>query len=63
MGDTIRWGIVGTGMMALEHIANLRLTPGSVITGMVDPEPASIARAQAAVGGEVAVFASPADLA
>jgi len=63
MGDTIRWGIVGTGMMALEHIANLRLTPGSVITGMVDPEPASIARAQAAVGGKVAVFASPADLA
>ncbi len=63
MGDTIRWGIVGTGMMAIEHIANLQLTPGSVITALVDPEPASIARAEAAVGGDVRVFASPADLA
>ena len=63
MGEMIRWGIVGTGMMAIEHIANLALTPGSVVAGLVDPEPASIARAQAAVGGEVAVFASPAALA
>ncbi len=63
MGDTIRWGIVGTGMMALEHIANLKLTPGSVVTALVDPTPASIARAEAAVGGEVRVFESPAALA
>lgn len=63
MGDTIRWGIVGTGMMALEHIANLRLTPGSVVTALVDPVAASLARAEAAVGGEVRVFASPAALA
>ncbi len=63
MGDTIRWGIVGTGMMALEHIANLKLTPGSTIAALVDPEPASIAQAEAAVGGEARVFATPADLA
>ena len=63
MGDTIRWGIVGTGMMAIEHIANLKLTPGSVIAALVDPEPASIARARAAVGSEVAVFESPATMA
>ncbi len=63
MGDTIRWGIVGTGMMALEHIANLNLTPGSAIAGLIDPEPASIARAEAAIGGEVRVFESPAALA
>ena len=63
MGDTIRWGIVGTGMMALEHIANLHLTPGSVITGLVDPVPSSIAAAEAAAGGEVRVFQSPAALA
>ena len=59
----IRWGIVGTGMMAIEHIANLMLTPGSVITALVDPEPASIARARAAVRGDVRVFESPAALA
>jgi len=63
MGDTIRWGIVGTGMMAIEHIANLKLTPGSVVTALVDPEPQSIARAEAAVGGEARVFDSPAALA
>ncbi len=63
MGDTIRWGIVGTGMMAIEHIANLRLTPGSVVTALVDPSPASLARAEAAVGGEARTFASPAELA
>ena len=63
MGDTIRWGIVGTGMMAIEHIANLKLTPGSVVTALVDPEPRSIARAQAAAGGDVRVFESPAALA
>ena len=63
MGDTIRWGIVGTGMMALEHIANLHLTPGSVVTALVDPVPASIAAAEAAVGGDARVFESPAALA
>ena len=63
MGDTIRWGIVGTGMMAIEHIANLKLTPGSKIVALVDPVASSIARAEAAVGGEVRVFESPAALA
>lgn len=63
MGDTIRWGIVGAGMMAIEHIANLHLTPGSEITALVDPVASSIARAEAAAGGDVRVFESPAALA
>ncbi len=63
MGDTIRWGIVGTGMMAIEHIANLKLTPGSQIVALVDPVPTSIARAQTAIGAPVAVYSDPAALA
>lgn len=63
MGDTIRWGIVGAGMMAIEHIANIKLTPGNTIVALVDPVAASIARATAAVGHAVEVFETPAALA
>ncbi len=63
MGDTIRWGIVGAGMMAIEHIANLKLTPDSQIVALVDPVPTSIARAQTAIGAPVAVYADAAALA
>ena len=34
---TIRYGIVGSGMMAIEHIANIALTPGAVVTALADP--------------------------
>nr|WP_295663322.1 Gfo/Idh/MocA family oxidoreductase [Polymorphobacter sp.] len=63
MGDTIRWGIIGAGMMAIEHIANLKLTPGSQIVALVDPVATSIERAQAAIGAPVTVYADPAALA
>ncbi len=63
MGDTIRYGIVGSGMMAVEHIANLALTPGTVVTALADPVASSLDRAAAAVGGDVARFATAADLA
>ena len=63
MGDTIRWGIVGAGMMGLEHIANLKLIPGAEIVALVDPTPSSIAAAQAAIGHDSSVFDTPAALA
>lgn len=56
MTDTIRWGILGAGMMGVEHIANIRLTPGGVVTALADPEPASLRRAAAAVGHDVPTF-------
>ncbi|WP_310498257.1 Gfo/Idh/MocA family oxidoreductase [Sandarakinorhabdus sp.] len=61
--DTIRWGIVGTGMMALEHVANIKLTENAVITAIADPVPACLDRAAAAIGGEVARFEDAAGLA
>ncbi|GGE11875.1 oxidoreductase [Polymorphobacter glacialis] len=61
--DTIRYGIVGSGMMALEHIANIALTPGAVVTALADPVASSLDRASAAVGAEVARFGDAAGLA
>ncbi len=61
--QTIRYGIVGSGMMAIEHIANLALTPGAVVTALADPVQSSLDRAAAAVGHDVACFADAAALA
>lgn len=62
-GGTIRWGIVGAGMMGIEHIQNLRITPGAQVVALADPHAPSIARATAAVGEEVATFDSAGALA
>ncbi len=61
--ETIRWGIAGAGMMGIEHIQNLALTPGAVVTALADPEACSLDRAAAAVGHEVARFGDAAALA
>ncbi len=61
--QNIRYGIVGSGMMALEHIANLALTPGAVVTALADPVATSLDRAAAAVGHDVARFGDAAALA
>lgn len=61
--DTIRWGIVGTGMMALEHVANIQLLGGGTITAIADPVPACLDRAERAIGHDVAHFADAAALA
>ena len=58
MAETIRWGVAGAGMMGLEHIANLALTPGAVVVALADPFPESLDRACAAVGHEAATFDS-----
>ncbi len=36
-GDTIRYGIIGSGMMGVEHILNIRLTPGAETAAFADP--------------------------
>ena len=60
---SIRYGIVGSGMMAMEHIANLALTPGATVTALADPVQSSLDRAAAAVGHDVTRFADAAALA
>ncbi|MCP4026036.1 MAG: gfo/Idh/MocA family oxidoreductase, partial [Sphingomonas sp.] len=57
----MRYGLVGTGMMGGEHITNLAITPGAVVTAIADPVAESIGWATAALGnraGAAAVFDS-----
>jgi predicted dehydrogenase len=52
MVETIRYGIVGTGMMGCEHIRNIRLIPGAHITAIADPVESSLGWADASLGDE-----------
>ena len=63
MGETIRWGILGTGMMGIEHINNIKLMPDAEIVALADPTPRSLAQAALAVGAPVARFETAAELA
>jgi predicted dehydrogenase len=51
MGETIRYGLVGTGMMGVEHIQNLLVTPGAELVAIADPVETSRGSAMAALGG------------
>ena len=45
----LRYGVIGTGMMGREHIANLMHLPGARVTALADPHPASLDAASALV--------------
>lgn len=49
--DEIRYGIIGTGMMGIEHIANIIALPDAVVTAVADPNPRSLADGVKAAGG------------
>ena len=36
--DEIRYGVIGTGMMGIEHIENLAAVDGAVVTAVADPD-------------------------
>lgn len=66
MEGQVRYGLVGTGMMGVEHLNNLAITPGAVVTAIADPTERSLGWAKKALGdrGEgVQSFASSAELA
>ncbi|MSV82218.1 MAG: gfo/Idh/MocA family oxidoreductase [Actinobacteria bacterium] len=46
----MRYGVIGTGMMGIEHINNLLQLPGARVTAIADPHEQSRAWAQLAVG-------------
>jgi len=54
--DEIRYGVIGTGMMGIEHIENLLAVDGAAITAIADPDPQSRDRGVAACSGLVEVF-------
>ena len=66
ISPTIRYGLVGTGMMGVEHLRNLAITPGAVVTAVADPVATSLGWAREALGAraaEVAAFPDTASLA
>ncbi|QHL91280.1 Gfo/Idh/MocA family oxidoreductase [Sphingomonas changnyeongensis] len=60
MGSRVRYGLIGTGMMGVEHIQNLRVTPGAELTAISDPVETSLGWARDAAAGwsDPRVFAS-----
>jgi len=58
MGATIRYGIVGTGMMGVEHIRNISILPGAEIVAIADPTATSLDWARAALGQRAADVAA-----
>ena len=61
--ELVRYGIIGTGMMGIEHIENINALEGAVVTAISDPDPVS--RAQGKVAADVrdaAVFVDHRDL-
>lgn len=50
MASTIRYGVVGTGMMGVEHLRNLAILPGAEVVAIADPTPSSLDWARTALG-------------
>jgi predicted dehydrogenase len=64
--EVVRYGLVGTGMMGVEHLNNLAVTPGAVVTALADPVETSLGWARRALGERAdgaAVFRDSAELA
>lgn len=47
---TLRYGLIGAGMMGREHLRNLALIPGSTLVALGDPDPGSVAETLAEAG-------------
>lgn len=67
MTEQVRYGLVGTGMMGVEHLNNLAVTPGAVVTAIADPVENSLGWARKALGetraAGVTAFADSAEMA
>ncbi len=60
--DEVRYGVIGTGMMGIEHIENLKVVDGAAVTAIADPHEPSRQQAIWAAGESVAAFADHRDL-
>ncbi|MHB1518646.1 MAG: Gfo/Idh/MocA family protein [Acidimicrobiales bacterium] len=50
MNGQLRYGIIGVGMMGLEHLRNLLEVPGTAVVAAADPQPESLVRARTTMG-------------
>ena len=58
----IRYAVIGTGMMGIEHIENILTIDGATLTAVSDPNESSRHDGAQAAGDDVAVFADHRDL-
>ncbi len=56
MGDDIRFGIIGSGMMGREHILNVEATDGACVVAVAEPDAGSVDRARRTASAEIDVF-------
>src|SRR5688500_7455913 len=56
MAAPLRYGIIGTGMMGVEHIHDLRHIHGAEVVALADPVRASLDSGVAAVGQPVDTY-------
>jgi len=54
--NDIRYGVIGTGMMGIEHIENLAAVDGATVTAISDPNPQRRDLGVAAAGGGIAAY-------
>ncbi len=54
--DELRYGVIGTGMMGIEHIENLNALDGAAVTAIADPDAGSRDAGAAAAGPSAAVY-------
>jgi predicted dehydrogenase len=62
MDEDFRYGIIGTGMMGIEHIENINAIPGACVAAISDPFAGSRETGAAAVDGDPLVFEDHRDL-
>ena len=62
MGDTIRYGVIGTGMMGREHIENVTALDGAEVVAVSDPERISRELAATLLGDDAQLHADHRDL-
>jgi myo-inositol 2-dehydrogenase / D-chiro-inositol 1-dehydrogenase len=60
--ENVRFAIIGTGLMGIEHIRNLKLLPEARIVAISDPTPKSLNRARKALGDEAHTVESFSDV-
>ncbi len=63
MTNDVRYGVIGTGMMGIEHIENITAIDGAVVTAIADPDETSRSTGQRAARiADEAVFIDHRDL-
>lgn len=54
--ETIRFGVIGVGMMGSEHLRNLAALPGATVTAIFDPyRPSLASKVQGRQGAELSL--------